>query len=63
MTTRSRARRNRRIEAVDADRDIIALAGRDPFKHPGSTQTACLPDGNDRRIRGDCVLIALARGR
>ena len=52
-----------RIEAIDGDPDVIALAGRDPFKHTGSTQTACLPDGNDRRIRGDRVLIAFARGR
>ena len=62
MTRRFRAQRNRRIETVDDDRDVIALAGRDPFKHTGSTQTACLPDGNDRRIRGDRVRI-VAPGR
>jgi hypothetical protein len=42
MTRRSRARCNRRIEAVDVDRDVIALAGRDPFEQPGSTQASCL---------------------
>jgi hypothetical protein len=34
MTRHSRACPNRRIEAVDVDRDVIALAGRDPFKQP-----------------------------
>jgi hypothetical protein len=34
MTRRFRAQPNRRIEAVNDDRDVIALARRDLFKHP-----------------------------
>jgi hypothetical protein len=48
MTGRFRAQRNRRIEGVDDDREVIALVGPHPFKYPGSTQTACLPDDSWR---------------
>src|SRR5919106_1482646 len=63
VARRAGARRNRRIEGVDVDRDIVADAGRDQLQHARGAEPPELPYRTDSSAAAPGVLIAFAGGR
>ena len=63
MARRAGARRDRRVEPVDVDRDVVARAGRDQLEHALGAELPALAHRADLRAAPAGVLVAFARGR
>ena len=64
MAGRAGARCDRRVKAVDVDRQVVIEPGRDPRQHAGRAQAAHVAHRQDLRARstGGSVVVTVGRG-